>query len=612
MTAVANVAINVDAKGARAALQGLSGVVDGLGNKIKGLGDRLTGLGGIAASLGAGAALSGFVRAGVEADRTAKTIKALAQQYGEAERVTNFANDAANKFGLGQTTAAKAVADLYGRLRPMGISLEQIQSTFIGVNNAAALMNLSAADTDGVMLQLSQAMGSGALQGDELRSVMERLPAIGQAIAKVMAVDVSQIKQLGSEGKITTDIIVKALNGLAGVKAPPPDAYKLFQKTLEDLNTTIGTKLLPGFTPLVVKVSELTNQFLKLNGAGTIVEALMPLLNFLTQLLSAFSKLPPGVQQFIIQVTALAGVFALVAVPLGIFLKTFGGIILAVKGVITAISGLSILSTMAGWLGAVMPILTTLGGGLLTLGKILIGLFTGPVGWVTLLVLAGVAIYAFRDKIGTAFNAIGQFVANGAKQFYDAFIVPVAKWVSQAYEGIVNTFKRMADALRSPFVAVANMIKGVLNQVLSAIANSMNAVVRALNNMIAGANAALRRMRLPEIPYLPYIQVPQFAQGGYVDRPTLALIGEGGEREFVVPKSKATDFAKQWLNSRSAGGAAANQSNPVINIQTGPVLEQQGQRYVTVEDLEKSLQTMAVSLLNNNRSPGGRRFAGVG
>ena len=165
---IANVAINLDATKARSALAGLSGAVDGLGNKINGLGRKLTGIGGVMASLGAGAALGGFIRAGVEADRTSKTIKALAGQFGEVGQVTKFANEAADQFGLGQTTAAKAVADLYGRLRPMGISLKDIQTTFTGVNKAAALMNLSTADTEGVMLQLSQALGSGALQGDEI------------------------------------------------------------------------------------------------------------------------------------------------------------------------------------------------------------------------------------------------------------------------------------------------------------------------------------------------------------------------------------------------------------------------------------------------------------
>ena len=80
----------------------------------------------------------------------------------------------------------------------MGVSLKEIETVFFGVNKAAKMVGLSSADTEGVMLQLSQALGSGKLQGDELRSIMERMPAVGQAVAKVMGVAASEIKQLGS------------------------------------------------------------------------------------------------------------------------------------------------------------------------------------------------------------------------------------------------------------------------------------------------------------------------------------------------------------------------------------------------------------------------------
>ena len=49
------------------------------------------------------------------------------------------------------------------------------------------------------------------LQGDELRSIREQAPAVGQAIAKQMGVSVGELKKLGEEGKITTDVVLKAL-----------------------------------------------------------------------------------------------------------------------------------------------------------------------------------------------------------------------------------------------------------------------------------------------------------------------------------------------------------------------------------------------------------------
>jgi len=94
----------------------------------------------------------------------------------------------------------------------------------------------------------------------------------------------------------------------------------------------------------------------------------------------------------------------------------------------------------------------------------------------------------------------------------------------------------------------------------------------------------------------------------------MGLIGEGGEAEYIVPQSKAAGFAANYLSGArgsaaipSGGGGAA----PAINIQTGPVMQQGGTNYVTVKDFEQGLQSVAASLLGNNRSTGGRRYAGV-
>ena len=50
---------------------------------------------------------------------------------------------------------------------------------------------------------------------------------------------------------------------------------------------------------------------------------------------------------------------------------------------------------------------------------------------------------------------------------------------------------------------------------------------------------------------------------------------------------------------------------PNITVQTGPVMQQGGKLYVTVTDMQDALQSLASSLLSNNRTLGGRRFQGV-
>lgn len=596
--------------------------IQGVGQKVSSVGQAMSGLAGIAASIGAGAALNGFVRAGIEADRTAKTIKALSGQYKETAAVTKLANDAARQYGLGQTTAAKAVADLYGRLRPMGVSLDNIGKTFNGVNKAAALMNLTAAETDGVLLQLSQAMGSGALQGDELRSIMERLPAVGQAVAKVMGVTVGEVKQLGADGKITTDILIKAMDELNKIQPPPPDAYKAFQAAIQDLNTAIGTQLLPIFTPLVQKLTEVVAKFQELGVGATVAQALVPLGDMMLKLLEAFMQLDPGIQQFIIQFGAIAGAVSLIIVPLGLVVQAFGAIITAVGGVMTAIGGLSIFATLAGWLGALMPAITAV-----------VTLLTGPVGIVVALVAVGTAAFAFREQIGQAFQAVGQYLRDlgagfnillqeatnagqgvvnwftegwaglielikqpfvaGWQFIQESFLAPVQQAFVQSVQFIQTAWSNMQQIISSPFVAAVGAVKSALNAIMGAVQGAVNGAIAAINRVIAAAN------RVPgvNISQISSVSLPSFAEGGVVKGPTIAMVGEGGEPEYIVPQSKAAGFAQNWISGKrgigaipafAEGGMAMPSAS--VSIQTGPVTQMNGANYVTTQDLSRAVQ----------------------
>jgi tape measure domain-containing protein len=102
-----------------------------------------------------------------------------------------------------------------------------------------------------------------------------------------------------------------------------------------------------------------------------------------------------------------------------------------------------------------------------------------------------------------------------------------------------------------------------------------------------------------------------FAKGGVVNKPTLGVIGEAGT-EYIVPESKAANFAANYLSgARGDDALNAGSSIPAINIQTGPVMQQDGQRYVTISDLESAMQQVAGTLLGNGRTAGSRRYAGV-
>lgn len=79
------------------------------------------------------------------------------------------------------------------------------------INKHIALSGASGSAADGAILQLTQALGSGVLRGEELNSVLEQTPTIAQAIAEYMGMSVGEMRELASDGAITADVVKNAL-----------------------------------------------------------------------------------------------------------------------------------------------------------------------------------------------------------------------------------------------------------------------------------------------------------------------------------------------------------------------------------------------------------------
>jgi len=176
----------------------------------------------------------------VQRAESERRLMLLSQGFDNLASVTEAATAASKKFGLSQTQANREFAQVYARLRPLGISLETIRSVYEGFNTAAKLSGSSATEASNAFLQLSQALGTGALRGDELRSVFEQTPAVIQAIAKEMNVTVGEIKDLAKEGKVTTEFILPALERLRTEGADKlAEAMKGPEQQFRNLNIAI-------------------------------------------------------------------------------------------------------------------------------------------------------------------------------------------------------------------------------------------------------------------------------------------------------------------------------------------------------------------------------------
>lgn len=108
-----------------------------------------------------------------------------------------------------------SVVTLYARMARATEGAKVNQGDLITVtrslSQALALSGATSQEAKNAIVQLSQGMALGTLRGQDLKSVLEETPAIGQQIAKGMGVSFGQLRKLSEEGKITNDAIIRAM-----------------------------------------------------------------------------------------------------------------------------------------------------------------------------------------------------------------------------------------------------------------------------------------------------------------------------------------------------------------------------------------------------------------
>lgn len=125
------------------------------------------------------------------------------------------------------------------------------------MNKSFKIGGASLEEQTAAMYQLTQAMASGRLQGDEFRSIMENAPMLAQAIAKYTGKSIGELRNMSAKGEITADIIKNAMFSAAD------EINKKFEQmpvTFGQLWTSIQNKAIKAFEPVLAKISELTKR----------------------------------------------------------------------------------------------------------------------------------------------------------------------------------------------------------------------------------------------------------------------------------------------------------------------------------------------------------------
>ena len=312
-----------------------------LDKRNKGLSTRFNKLGQAIAAVG----LVEFGRRSIQTaanfEKLNVRLKLLTEQNGTFSRSLEIASEAQKLFGISSTEALDGITNITARLAPLGVGVEDIRTTFVGFNTAAKLAGASSIEASNAFRQLAQALGSGRLQGDEFRSIAEQVPTILKPVADELGTTVGKLKEFSSQGKITSEVVIRALRKIEKEGAPalkalldndPTQVFKNLQNELETLQITIGRALLPATK---FATESLTLLIAVINSIPPEITSFVVVTG---TLITAFTVLKPLILAVIGTLTALKTIIiGITAVTGGPLLAVFAGLTAGIIGLTRAI-----------------------------------------------------------------------------------------------------------------------------------------------------------------------------------------------------------------------------------------------------------------------------------
>ncbi|WP_314344656.1 phage tail tape measure protein [Haemophilus parahaemolyticus] len=168
-------------------------------------------------------AIGGLASLGKQVLDAADKMQSLHSQLKQVTSgMTDYTHAEKALFEISQRTTAsleattQAFVSTKRALAEMGVTTNQTLKFTETLNKAMAVGGVNAESQKSALLQLSQALGSGVLQGDEFRSIAENAPIILDVVAEYMGKTRAEVKKLASDGKITSKVLFEAISGASG------------------------------------------------------------------------------------------------------------------------------------------------------------------------------------------------------------------------------------------------------------------------------------------------------------------------------------------------------------------------------------------------------------
>lgn len=415
--------------------------------------------------------------------------------------------DAVSKLGL-------MAGDAFG-------SSEEIVAFMEQVNKQFTIAGTEAAGIDAAMLQLTQAMGSGVLRGEEYNSILEQAPNIIQAIADYMEVPKGQLKDMAADGAITADIVKAAMFAAAD---ETNEKFASMPKTFSQIWTSFQNTALMAFQPVLNRLNEIANsdafqQFVNnaIEGLSVVAGVALEIFDLLVSVAGAvvdnWSWLSP----------IIYGVAAALAVYYGWQLAV--NMINAIsKGIHVAMAVAQMIHAAAtGALTAATAAEIAAQNGLNA------ALYACPIVWIIVLIIALIALFyaavaAVNKFAGTSVSATGiicgVFAVAGA--FIGNLFVTLINFVIDIFVVLWNFIAAFANffanVFNDPVAAIARLFFDLVDTILSLLQSLASAIDTIFGSNLAGAVSGWRD-----------------SLGGWMD----STFGKGTE---VMAKVNASDY----------------------------------------------------------------------
>lgn len=366
-----------------------------------------------------------------------------------ADVVARFGNNAKDAF-----SSSREVVDF--------ANLVQKQMTIAGAGTQEA---------SNAMLQLSQALGSGVLRGDELNSIFEQAPNLIQSVATYMDVPIGKIREMAQEGKLSAAIVKNAIFADAdNINAK----FEQMPMTWGQIWTMMSNAATMKLQPLLEKINSIANspQFQvfaanAVNAVGLIANALMGLIDLGGQIADFFVQNWSVIEPIVLGIVGALVIYNSV-LAIGAVIQ---GVIAVATAAHAALTGAWSLTTFAA---------TAAQSGLNA------ALLACPLTWIIGLVIALIAIiFAVANSIAKTSSVAnsGFGVITGGINVVMQFFKNLGLLVADIALGITNAILALASNMG---IAFHNAIAGIQSwfyDLLSTALSVVAGIAEALNKL---------------------------------------------------------------------------------------------------------------------------------